>query len=185
MNANTPISNDQFPAYSRPWPPAPAGFAERVTAGVLVAHRAQRRKIWLVRAGGLALAASVAVAVGLMWPASPTVPEVAAIAPVPVVRVERTAPIQKPITEAGEALTAISFKTTEKMFAPSRTLFQSAERLPMPVAVESSLAMDAKGLADATEGAAAGLDPVSSQPRRAMNRLLRDFGIVPASKPRS
>lgn len=185
MNANTPIPNDQFPAYSRPWPMAPVGFAERVTAGVLVAHRVQRRKLWLVRAGGLALAASVAVAVGFLWPASPTVPEVAAIAPVPVVTVERTTPIQKPITEAGEALTAISFQTTEKVLAPSRTLFQSAERLPLPVAVESSLALDAKGLADATEGAAAGLDPVSSQPRRAMNRMLRDFGIVPASKPRS
>jgi hypothetical protein len=185
MNANTPIPDDRFPVYSRPWPSAPAGFAERVTANVLVAHRVQRRKIWLVRAGGLALAASVAVAVGLGWPDSPTVPEVAAIAPVPVVEIERTTPIQKPFTDAGEALTAISYKTTEKVLAPSRTLFQSAERLPMPVAVESNLALDAKGLADATEGAAAGLDPVSSQPRRAMNRLLRDFGIVPASKPRS
>lgn len=184
MNANTPIPNDSFPAYSRPWPSAPAGFAERVTVGVLVAHRAHCRKLWAVRAGGLALAASAAVAVGLMWPDS-AVPEVVALAPVPVWKVERTAPIQKPITEAGEALAAISVKTTEKMFAPSRTLFQSAERLPMPVAVESSLALDAKELATATEGAAAGLDPVSSQPRRAMNRLLRDFGIVPASKPRS
>ncbi len=185
MNANTPIPNDNFPAYSLPWPTAPAGFADRVTAGVIVAHRAQRRKIWLVRAGGLALAASVSVGFGLMWPDSATAPEVAAIAPAPVVKVERPPAIQKPFAEAGEALTAISFKTTEKMFAPSRTLFQSAERLPMPVAVESSVAMDAKGLTAATEGAAAGLDPVSSQPRRAMNRLLRDFGIVAASKPRS
>ena len=87
MNADpTPPEND-FPAYAPAWPPAPPGFADRVTAAWIGAHRARRRRVWLARAGGLSLAASVALAVGFGLSATPRKPDDSAsipTAPAPV-----------------------------------------------------------------------------------------------------
>ncbi len=183
MNSARP--DDGFPHYSPEWPVAPAGFADRVLASWLVAHRARRRRVWLVRAGGLALAGSVALAVifGGSAPTKP-VPEVVSI-PSTLPKIEPSAPIQKPFTDAGEALAAITRKTTDKALAPSRTVLASAGHLPVPGAVEPPTALETKGWTDAAEGARAGLDPVAGQPRRAVTLMLRDLGIAPPSKPRS
>lgn len=186
MNANIPSPNGDLPAYSPTWPTAPAGFADRVTAAVQVQHLAYRRRVWLVRAGGLALAASVAIAIALGVSASMKKPEMANVPSNPTPpKTEPIAPIQKPFTEAGEALVSITRKTTDKALAPTKTMVASAERLPIPNAIESNPTVETKEWADATESARIGLDPISSQPRRAMNRMLRDFGIATASKPRS
>ena len=185
MNANEPEPID-FPAYSPKWRSAPAGFARRATAAVLAQHRAHRRRVWLVRAGGLALAASVilAIAIGLTdRPAVvsiPTTPTTFAAPP----KIEPVAPIQKSFAEAGEALQSIGRKTTDKALAPTRTMLASAEKIQVPNGADGNAALETKGLTDATASARAGLDPVASQPRRAMTRMLRDFGIAPA-KPRS
>ena len=181
MNPNIPEPSD-FPGYAPPWPTAPAGFANRVVAAVESQHRAHRRKVWLVRAGGLALAASVALAVVLNLP-KPEV-EVAVVAPIPPTANPKPVPIQKPFADAGDALAAISKATTDKALAPTKTMFASAERLPMPKDADARMTVNTKGFFESTECARAGLDPVSSQPQRAMNRMFRDFGIAP-SKPRS
>jgi len=183
MNPNTPEPSD-FPAFAPQWPTAPAGFADRVTAAVESQHRAHRRKVWLVRAVGTALAASVALALALGLPTPQ--PEVAMVAPMgPTANPNpKPTPIQKPFADAGAALAAITVATTEKALAPSKTMLASAERLPMPKDADARMTVDTKGFFASTESARAGLDPVSSQPRRAMNRMFRDFGIAP-SKPRS
>ena len=183
MNANIPSPNGDLPAYSPEWPTAPTGFADRVAAAVLLQHRAYRRRVWLVRTGGMALAASVAIAIALGVSASMKKPEMASVPSNPTL--PKVTPIQKPFTEAGEALVSITRKTTDKALAPTKTMVASAGRLPIPNAIESNLTLETKELTDATESARIGLDPISSQPRRAMNRMLRDFGIVTASKPRS
>jgi len=181
MNPNTPEPSD-FPAFAPQWPTAPAGFADRVTAAVESQHRAHRRKVWLVRAVGTALAASVALALALGLPTPQ--PEVAMVAPMGPTANPKPTPIQKPFADAGAALAAITVATTEKALAPSKTMLASAERLPMPKDADARMTVDTKGFFASTESARAGLDPVSSQPRRAMNRMFRDFGIAP-SKPRS
>ena len=188
MKADNPEPTD-FPAYSPARPRAPTGFAERATAAVLAQHRAFRRRVWIARAGGLALAASVVVAVAVGLSASARPPEVASIPQTPATfdtasKVQPTAPIQKSFADAGEAFVSITRTATEKALAPTKTMIASAEKLPMPSAVDPKASVETKGLTDATESARVGLDPVASQPRRAMNRMLRDFGIAPA-KPRS
>lgn len=181
MNPNIPEPSD-FPAYAPPWPTAPAGFANRVVAAVESQHRTHRRKVWLVRAGVAALAASVALAVALGLPTRQ--PEVVVVVPTTPIENPKPTPIQKPFADAGDALAAISKATTDKALAPSKTMLASAERLPMPKDADARMTVDTKGFFESTESARAGLDPVSSQPRRAMNRMFRDFGIAPA-KPRS
>ena len=184
MNDDAP---DMFPNYRTPWPAAPAGFTDRVTASVLVAHRAHRRKVWLIRAGGLALAASVALAVAVGFDAfRKPAPDVVKVlpTPAPAPKIDRVEPIQKPFEEAGEALAAITRKTTDKALAPSGTMIATAERIPFSAPVEAKVPVDSPSFADAAEGARAGLDPVAGQPRRAVNRMLRDFGLAP-SKPHS
>ena len=170
-----------------PWPAAPAGFADRVTAAVLAVHRAHRRRLRLVRAGGLALAASVAlaVAVGLDAFRKPA-PEIVMVppTPTPTPKIDKVEPIQKPFAEAGEAIAAMTRKTTDKALAPSKTMIATAERIPLSSPAEANAPVDSLNFADAAEGTRAGLDPVAGQPRRAVNRMLRDFGIAP-SKPRS
>ena len=182
MNANIPSPNGDLPAYSPEWPTAPTGFADRVAAAVLVQHRAYRRRVWLVRTGGMALAASVAIAIALGVSASMKKPEMASVPSNPTL--PKVTPIQKPFTEAGEALVSITRKTTDKALAPTRTMLASAEKIQVPNGADGNAALETKGLTDATASARAGLDPVASQPRRAMTRMLRDFGIAPA-KPRS
>lgn len=180
-------SSDIFPAYRTAWPSAPAGFADRVTAAVLAGHRAHRRRVRLVRAGGLALAASVALAVVVGFDAFrkpvPVIVEVVPT-PAPVPKIEKGEPIHKPFADAGEAIADITRRTTDKALAPSKTMIATAERIPVPTPAEANGPADANAFADAAEGARAGLDPVSSQPRRAVTRMLRDFGIAP-TKPRS
>lgn len=181
MNPNTPEPSD-LPAYAPQWPTAPAGFADRVTAAVESQHRAHRRNVWIVRAGVSALAASVALAVVLSQPTPQ--PEVAVVVPIRPTVTPNPIPLQKPFADAGDVLAAITKATTDKALAPSKTMLASAERLPMPKDADARMTVDAKGFFESTESARAGLDPVASQPRRAMNRMFRDFGIAP-SKPRS
>ncbi len=176
---------DLFPVPRTPWPSAPVGFADRVTAAILAVHRVRRRRVWLVRAGGLALAASVALAVAVGFDAfRKPAPEVVLVPPTPVPEIDKVEPIQKPFAEAGEAIAAMTRTTTDKALAPSKTMIATAERIPFPEPVEAKAPVDSPNFADAAEGTRAGLDPVAGQPRRAVNRLLRDFGIAP-SKPRS
>lgn len=188
MTAETPEPSD-FPAYSPAWPDAPVGFAGRTTTAVLAQHRTFRRRVWIARAGGLAIAASAVLAIAIGLSAPKALPEVAAIPTTPATfatppKVEPTAPIQKSFAEARDAIVSITRTTTDKALAPTMTVIASAEKWPMPGAVDPRTGVETNGFTDATESARTGLDPVASQPRRAMNRMLRDFGIAPA-KPRS
>ena len=63
-------------------------------------------------------------------------------------------------------------------------MIATAERIPLPTPAGTPAPTELPNFADAAEGTRAGLDPVAGQPRRAVNRMLRDFGIAP-SKPRS
>jgi len=186
MNAK-PIEPNDFPTYAPAWPAAPAGFADRVTAAVQSQHRVRRRQVWLVRAGGLALAASVAFALIAGLSESAPKPDVAIVPPSTqptIAAPAKPTPIQKPFAEAGEALASMTRQTTDKALAPSKTMIASAERLPKPMPTDPKMNIETKGLTESATSARAGLDPVTDQPRRALNRMFRDFGIAPA-KPRS
>ena len=161
MNDEPP---DLFPAYRTPWPAAPAGFADRATAAALSVHRARRRRVRLVRAGGLAFAASVALAVAVGFDAfRKPVPEVV-IVPPPAPTVAKVEPIRKPFEDAGEALAAITRKTTDKALAPSGTMIATAERIPLPTPAGTPAPTELPNFADAAEGTRAGLDPMPMRP---------------------
>lgn len=178
MNAES-----NFPKYESPWPAPPAGFAERVLNVVREEHAVRRRRVWLVRAGTLSLAASIALvfAIGYRLQPQQLPANVAEIEPKRKPLLPK-APIQKSFAEAGEALAKSTRASTDKALAPTQTLLATAERFPMLNPVEPMGPPDPKPWSDTAASARDGLEPVAGQPKRAMNRMLRDFGLGP--KPR-
>ena len=173
--------SQEFP--SPEWPSPPLGFADRVIAAVVQRRRVERRRRFAIRGAALALAASVLIALFVGLGAFHN-PRQDVVVNVPHRPAEKVEPIQQPFMEAGETIAAITRQTTDKALAPSKTVLASAEQLPLPNLYGANTEVESKRFTEAAEGARAGLDPVASQPGRAMNRMLRDFGFAP-SKPRS
>jgi|GEM_PF-3658244 len=80
------------------------------------------------------------------------------------------------LANASDALSAITRKTTEKATAPTRTIWQTAERVttPQPKTVEPPMPK----LPDVQQVARASFEPMANSTRRALNLFVRDFGIA-------
>ncbi len=78
--------------------------------------------------------------------------------------------------DASDALSAITRKTTEKATAPTRTIWQTAERAttPQPKPIEPPMPK----LPDVQQVARASFEPMANSTRRALNLFVRDFGIA-------
>jgi hypothetical protein len=170
---------------ARPVPPE--GLSDRILEAALADRRAARRE-WLVRrfAPVAALAAAVVVVAWIAvsqfgsppgpGPAPP--PEVVAV-PEGVREPAGSPPHPLPslrdsLSEAGTALVGLTRRTAEE----TRQLLPTPGPLPTgEVRMLASLDPAAQSLAEARQGAAEGLSPVTGSARRAMDLFLREFAI--------
>ncbi|MFO0849222.1 MAG: hypothetical protein U0871_11805 [Gemmataceae bacterium] len=155
-------------------------FPDQLADQIVVAAVRDRRRRRLAWAGSSALVAAGVLAAGylaLPRPANPDRPEVArapAVTPAPRVGDQ--------LQEAGAALASLTRTATEPVTAPVRLLPQpevvSFANVDPP-AVEPA----ADALAGMPSAAKAGLEPMTSTARRAVNLFLRDTGLA-AGKPK-
>jgi hypothetical protein len=147
----------------------PPGFADKVQRR-LAAGVARRRR--LERIGGWALAASVLVAVAFL--ALPrNRPEPSSPRPAEVVSVK----LAEEWNEAGRSLESLTTHAAEPAVVPARRFLAGSARMQFPEPNPPEPTLPPIEFASA---AVAGLEPVANTPRRAVNTLLRDFGIDPS-----
>jgi len=158
----------------------PARFATLVSETAVSQFRRTRR----IRYGSrFALAASLLVAVGFVYRSFNTAPSSGGLAhlTVPTIPTPATQPsVTDRLTDASDAISAITKQTTERAIAPTRTLLATANQftLPAPRPVEP-MALPELELQVA---ARVGIEPVASTTRRAYDLFMRDFGIAPVRK---
>jgi hypothetical protein len=165
-------------ALASPLPAPPDGFAFRVVAAAVRDRKRQLRLRWAKRAGGLAVAAAVVLAVylGTKPPVATPAPEVAIVVPKPEpIPTPRPARVSDKLAEAGEAFAAITQRTADEALTPTRNLFPMPEPVALPHVPE--IVPETDPLAQLPGAAKAGLEPVTSSAKRAWNVFVRD--VVP------
>jgi predicted anti-sigma-YlaC factor YlaD len=164
----------------------PSGLAGRIVTRLLAERRARMR----FRRGlltGAAAAATVVVALlsysRLGGPASKPAPiQTVDLEPAPQPRTPVS--LQASVREAGTALAALVGRTADEAVEQSRALLPAG--LPRQAAFDAdSLALDppVRSLREAGQGLSAGLEPVTSSARRAVDLFLREMpGEVKSKK---
>jgi len=149
------------------------GFAE----GVERRLAADLRKRRLTRYAGMALAASVLLGVGFI--ALPRTIQEPAQNPQPAVEIAALPKLGEEWSEAGRSLENLTASAAKPALEPAKRLISGAENLrwPTPVGGEPRFPDFEFGPV-----AMAGLEPIANTPRRAVNTMLRDFGIAPLEK---
>jgi hypothetical protein len=154
----------------------------------VTAVRRDARRRTLLRRGAFAaaaLAASLLLVVGLRLsqrPDSPTAPGpdvVARPAPVPPPTAPAPPALRDTVAEAGEAVASLTTRTADEAVDQTRLLLPIVKgpSLADLVVVPPSDA-PARPLREAGEGVSAGLGPVASSARRAVDLFLRDLPPV-------
>jgi hypothetical protein len=184
-------------ALSEPAEPVcvPVDLTSTILAGVRADRRRRARQRAFVAVSGLAVAASVVLAVwwsgGFRGGERPGRPDV--VRHQPPARTPEPAPAPRPmrindeIARAGEALRDSSRTITEPAASGSKVFasFTNAlARLPGNPAV-ADLEPARRSLAEIPVAAAAGLEPVTDSAQKALNRLLKGVGPVTPGKPKS
>jgi hypothetical protein len=162
-------------------PAPPPDLAVRIAARVALVHRRARRRVrWGM---ALALAACVLLALGLrlLWRGMPASPSVE---PGPVVtdkgqsRPDSGPPAEAPTlrqsaAEAGTAVAALTGRTAGETVEKTRALLP---RVSGPDIPSAELPLPAgRPLREAGEGVSAGLEPVTTSARRAVDLFLREL----------
>jgi predicted anti-sigma-YlaC factor YlaD len=158
-------------------PPAPAGLAGRITARAVSDARRRRRLRRVGVFAGLAAAACLLVAAGVIWWPSAPPSEVADTEPVtPKRKAPAAEPLRASVARAGSAVAALTNRTA------SATVGETAALLPLmgPGSFDASLPPETplppvEPLQEASEGVSAGLAPVADSARRAFGRFFRDL----------
>jgi hypothetical protein len=173
-------------------PPPPDGLSRRIVARVLAERRARlarRLVLPLAAAAGLLLAVSL---LARLWPPAPLPTEPPTIAQRPPEPPEVDVPellpppsLRDSVTEAGSAVVRATRRTADETVKQTRALLPSlpAPGLDEPAALTPAPAASAS-LREAGQGVSAGLEPVASSARRAVDMFLREIPPVePESKP--
>lgn len=156
-----------------PQPVPPVGFCNRLVGAALADRR--RRQIGrrrMVVIGSLAAAVVVAVLASSVWrptpqPAAPVVVQAPPSVPTPPVP-----SLQDSVAELGSAVAALARRTTAETVEPTRLLWPES---PKEEPREDSAELAAQTLWEAGQGASAGLEPVTSSARRAVDLFLREL----------
>jgi hypothetical protein len=151
-------------------PELPAGLEDRITAAVLADHRNRSSfaRRWGPVVALVAAASLLLVVVTWGWrPSSPTVP-----VRVPVVRNERPSlrEVAQKARQAGERLIARAAVDTAEQAA---SLFPPVG----PVSIEPNTGPALKPLRETADEVRAGMAPVTTSARRAVNLFLRDLPL--------
>lgn len=169
-----------------PRPAPPAELAEHLTGRLMADFRSRRR--WrMSAAAGAALAASMLLAVlasGWLkpnavdpWPVTPDANQSIAGKPSPIEGIREGQPPTLPLAVA-QAVEGITERITTEAVTPARELLPEA--LPMPTLgsarlFDETLDPAAAPLREARQGMSAGLEPMTTSARRAVELLLRDL----------
>jgi hypothetical protein len=167
-------------------PPAPpSDLADRIAARVLrqrLPRRFGRRRV----AVPLAVAACLLVAVGarLWWARRPA--ELPPAGP-DTVAVEPAEPVDPrgSVAEAGRAVAALTGRAADEAVDKTRWLLAQVRRPALPGVSDPVLPLDPPGahtLREAGAGVGAGLGPVTSSARRAVDLFLRDLPPMPEAE---
>ncbi len=163
-------------------PSPPALLAARVVAGV---YRDRRRRR-LRRAAGwvAALAAALVVAVGLRAARTGPGPAETGRTPLPA-RADATTPdhptaapvqpLRQAVAEAREAVASLTSRTADQAVGQTRFLLPAVSGPALPGLDLPPADSPARELRAAGEGLTAGLDPVASSARRAVDLFFRDL----------
>lgn len=155
------LAAKRLSAYHSPVPAVPAGFAERIVARVSVERRAEARRRVLRVSMIAALAASLLVGLAILRP-PPTAPHSPKPAPIAA-----AAPgVMKPLNEAHEAFVALTARAADDTLKPAKNLLFAEVKSSDP---------PADALSQVPEAALAGVEPLVSTPRRALNLFVRDL----------
>lgn len=155
------LAAKRLSAYQSPVPPVPAGFAERVVARISVERRADTRRRVLKISAMAALAASLLVGISLLRP-----PPAAPRSPQPAPMMAAAPGVMKPLNEAREAFVALTARAADDTLKPAKNLLFAEVKSSDP---------PADALSQVPEAALAGVEPLVSTPRRALNLFVRDL----------
>jgi predicted anti-sigma-YlaC factor YlaD len=161
-------------------PAPPRELADRIVRRVLAARRARARRLGYA---AVALAASVLAAIVVAQRRQPPiVAPVVAPAPrqlavnQPPPRPSTPLPLEDSFKDAGTALASLAGRTADEALAQTRVL--SAVMPPKALRAgdlwEEPLAPSMRSLREAGHGVSAGLEPLASSARRAVDRFLKD-----------
>jgi hypothetical protein len=148
-------------------------MSRRIVAAVLAERRGQRRRQRLARvAVGLAAAVLVFVLLDKQRPQPPLTPR----APLPEVAEAPSGSLRESVTEASSAVVNLTRRTADETVGSTRLL------LPVVVAsaptddpaVPSPMDPPVRSLREAGQGLSAGLEPVTSSAKRALDLFLRE-----------
>jgi hypothetical protein len=146
----------------------PAELGGKVLQAAVTASR--RRRLYRSAGVGMALAASVLVAVFLAQPTPQTVSESRMVARVP--EPKNTGAAQKPlgesVSEARDAIVALTKRAADETRETSATLLPNPRLVSTP-----DMGGGLEPLTDAQAGAARSVEPIRTSARRALNLFLR------------
>jgi hypothetical protein len=178
LEAATQRLQDGIRRLTSPLPPA--DFAARIADRVVLERRRARRRARRRWAVTLALAASLflAVALRLDWHGPQMEPETEKQGPVvknPAPEPKTTPTLRESVTEAREAVAALTTQTAEETVGPTRWLMPNVSRPELPQVDLESIEPPTQPLREAGEGVSSGLEPVTSSARRAVGLFLREL----------
>ena len=162
-------------------PVPPAGLAERIVGRVLLDRRRARRRLQRRWAIGLALAASLLVALRMQlnWRGLPTGPAVSPpeqLAKKAPGRTEKPTPtLRESAAELGEVVAELSNETAEKTVGQTRRWVSNVPSPTLPRVDLTAMGSPTQPLQEAREGLSEGLEPVTTSARRAVDLFLREL----------
>lgn len=165
----------------------PTEFATSIVLAVRADHRATVRRRILAATGGLAIAASLAVAVWLRWPTPQSVkqPQGETVqAPMPPLAIE-TPPLPPPVrlsdqlARAADAFRESTRPITEPTTGAPNVLDVLVSNLMRAITPPGNKFDPARiTLAELPEAARVGFEPVTGTATKGFNRLLRDLSAI-------
>lgn len=153
-------------------------LSTRIVEQVLRERRTARRRTQRRWAVGLALAASLLVALMLRYQKSPSAndmpnPPVTHNAPE---RQEKTAPtLRESAAELGELFATLTNQTADETLGQTRNFVANVPSPTLPKVELTSLETPTRPLREAGEGVSEGLEPVTTSARRAVGLFLREL----------
>lgn len=160
-------------------PTPPAGLADRIVAGVLADHRRRRRRRALVvAAAGLAVAASVVLALVLKDRLAPSPSGFVQNDPGPPANPPAAPPpsLNENMEQATSAVASLARRTADETMSNGQLLVPSVPLdMPPEEVLGPPLESPAQSLREAGQGVVTGLEPVTTSARRALDMFLRDM----------
>jgi hypothetical protein len=150
--------------------PVPPLLTERIVAAVLTDRQHRRRQQWRMAGAALAIAASIAVVIGLAWPSGSSPNPAPAIVKAP----EPTGPgVQKEFAEAGEAVASLTRRAATDVAGIGKQLVPPVQSPTWPPDLEPA----AKPFEEAGAALADGFEPVTTSARRAARLVWRELAM--------